>query len=140
MEGAGPKVPLLLPIYGRHDCHELCRFHHHEHIPGNCGKVGEVILLFCACGDSFTKLETSFYSCHSKSKPGQYESHLAFTLPGLCRFVSGINVFDPKFNIASPGADQSVYFPYTQKQKRLTSFHPEIEELLFNNKDNDEHL
>ncbi|CAA6655810.1 unnamed protein product [Spirodela intermedia] len=76
----------------------------------------------------------------SKSKPGQYESHLAFTLPGLCRFVSGINVFDPKFNIASPGADQSVYFPYTQKHKRLTSFHPEIEELLFNNKDNDEHF
>ncbi|KAH1153163.1 hypothetical protein GYH30_049010 [Glycine max] len=51
----------------------------------------------------------------SKDRPGQYESHAAFTLPGLCRVVSGINVFDPKFNIAAPGADQSVYFPYTDK-------------------------
>ncbi|KAJ0963883.1 hypothetical protein J5N97_029005 [Dioscorea zingiberensis] len=76
----------------------------------------------------------------SKDRPGQYESHYAFTLPGLCRFVSGINVLDPKFNIASPGADQSVYFPYTQRQKRLTSFYPAIEELLFSKVDNDEHI
>ncbi|XP_010270733.1 PREDICTED: sucrose synthase 7-like isoform X6 [Nelumbo nucifera] len=75
-----------------------------------------------------------------KDRPGQYESHAAFTLPGLCRIVSGINVFDPKFNIAAPGADQSVYFPYTQKQKRLTSFHPAIEELLYSKEDNDEHI
>lgn len=76
----------------------------------------------------------------SKDRPGQYESHLTFTLPGLCRFVSGINVFDHKFNIASPGADQSVYFPYTKKQMRLTSFHPSIEELLYNKADNNEHF
>ncbi|XP_072995765.1 sucrose synthase 7-like [Typha latifolia] len=76
----------------------------------------------------------------SKDKPGQYESHNAFTMPGLCRFASGINVFDPKFNIAAPGADQSVYFPYTQKPKRLISLHPEIEELLYSKVDNDEHI
>nr|GEU31987.1 sucrose synthase 7-like [Tanacetum cinerariifolium] len=76
----------------------------------------------------------------SKDRPGQYESHQAFTLPGLYRVVSGINVFDPKFNIASPGADQSVYFPYTETQKRLTSFQPAIEELLFGKVDNDEHI
>ncbi|KAB2611950.1 sucrose synthase 5-like [Pyrus ussuriensis x Pyrus communis] len=76
----------------------------------------------------------------SKDRPGQYESHTAFTLPGLCRVVSGINVFDPKFNIAAPGADQSVYFPYSEKQKRLTSFSPAIEELLFSKEDNSEHL
>ncbi|PON97215.1 Sucrose synthase [Trema orientale] len=76
----------------------------------------------------------------SKDRPGQYESHTAFTLPGLCRVVSGINVFDPKFNIAAPGADQSVYFPYTEKQKRFTSFHPAIEELLFAREDNNEHI
>ncbi|THU58383.1 hypothetical protein C4D60_Mb03t13670 [Musa balbisiana] len=75
----------------------------------------------------------------SQDRPGQYESHHAFTLPGLCRFVSGIDVFHPKFNIASPGADQSVYFPYTQKQKRLTSLHPAIEELLYSKTDNEEH-
>ncbi|KAK1436024.1 hypothetical protein QVD17_01799 [Tagetes erecta] len=76
----------------------------------------------------------------SKQRPGQYEAHTAFSMPGLCRVVSGINVFDPKFNIASPGAEQSVYFPYTEKEKRLTSFHPAIKELLFNDQDNDEHM
>lgn len=76
----------------------------------------------------------------SEDRPGQYESHTAFTLPGLCRVVSGINVFDPKFNIASPGADQSVYFPYTETQRRFTSFGPAIEELLFNKTNNSEHM
>ncbi|PPR83051.1 hypothetical protein GOBAR_AA37663 [Gossypium barbadense] len=76
----------------------------------------------------------------SKERPGQYESHAAFTLPGLCRVVSGINVYDPKFNIAAPGADQSVYFPYTETGKRFTSFHPAIEELLYSKVDNDEHI
>ncbi|XP_019093340.1 PREDICTED: sucrose synthase 6-like [Camelina sativa] len=76
----------------------------------------------------------------SKDRPGQYESHTSFTMPGLCRVISGIDVFDPKFNIAAPGADQSVYFPYTEKQKRFTKFHPSIQELLYNEKDNAEHM
>ncbi|KAL0663800.1 hypothetical protein Bca4012_100637 [Brassica carinata] len=76
----------------------------------------------------------------NKERPGQYESHTAFTMPGLCRVVSGIDVFDPKFNIAAPGADQSVYFPYTETPKRLTKFHPSIQELLYNEKDNNEHM
>ncbi|KAL0441177.1 UNVERIFIED_CONTAM: Sucrose synthase 6 [Sesamum radiatum] len=76
----------------------------------------------------------------NKNRPGQYESHVAFTMPGLYRVVLGINVFDPKFNIASPGADQSIYFPFTEKQKRLTKFQPAIEELLFSKEENDEHI
>ncbi|KAH6837616.1 sucrose synthase 6 [Perilla frutescens var. hirtella] len=76
----------------------------------------------------------------SKERPGQYESHTAFTLPGLYRVVSGINVFDPKFNISSPGADQSVYFPHTEKQKRFTTFRSAIDELLFSKVDNAEHI
>ncbi|CAA0842148.1 Sucrose synthase 4 [Striga hermonthica] len=76
----------------------------------------------------------------SKHTVGQYESHMAFTMPGLYRVVHGIDVFDPKFNIVSPGADTKVYFPYTEKEKRLTAFHPEIEELLYSNVENDEHL
>ncbi|KAL9673132.1 hypothetical protein QQ045_029385 [Rhodiola kirilowii] len=76
----------------------------------------------------------------SKDRPGQYESHTCFTLPGLYRVVSGINVFDPKFNIVSPGADQSVYFPYAEKEKRLTAFHPAIEELLYSKVENNEHI
>jgi sucrose synthase len=50
----------------------------------------------------------------------------------LCQ---GIDVFDPKFNIVSPGADSDIYFSYGEAQRRLTSLHPEIEELLFGPED-----
>jgi sucrose synthase len=76
----------------------------------------------------------------SKDTVGQYESHTAFTMPGLYRVVHGIDVFDPKFNIVSPGADMSLYFAYTEKEKRLTSLHPEIDDLLFSSVQNEEHL
>ncbi|KAM7256799.1 hypothetical protein ACFE04_012540 [Oxalis oulophora] len=76
----------------------------------------------------------------SKDTVGQYESHTAFTLPGLYRVVHGIDVFDPKFNIVSPGADTTIYFPYTEKERRLTNFYPEIEELLYSSVENTEHL
>nr|GEV18105.1 sucrose synthase [Tanacetum cinerariifolium] len=76
----------------------------------------------------------------SKDTVGQYESHTAFTMPGLYRVVHGIDAFDPKFNIVSPGADTGIYYSYTEKEKRLTSFHPEIEELLFSSVENEEHL
>ena len=46
---------------------------------------------------------------------GQYESYSAFTMPELYRVVNGVNVFDPKFNIVSPGSDPDVYFPYYEK-------------------------
>ena len=75
----------------------------------------------------------------NKETVGQYESHMAFTMPGLYRVVHGIDVFDPKFNIVSPGADMSIYFPFTKSQKRLTSLHSEIEELLFSDVENTEH-
>lgn len=62
---------------------------------------------------------------------GQYESYEFFTLPGLYRVINGIDVYDPKFNIVSPGADETVYFPYTHQQQRLPELHGEIENLLF---------
>jgi sucrose synthase len=76
----------------------------------------------------------------SKGTVGQYESHTAFTLPGLYRVVHGIDVFDPKFNIVSPGADMQIYFPYTEKKNRLTALHGSIEELLFNPEQTAEHM
>lgn len=45
--------------------------------------------------------------------------------------LQGIDVFDPKFNIVSPGADPDVYFPFTQEDRRLTKFHPELKEILY---------
>lgn len=71
---------------------------------------------------------------------GQYESHAAFSLPGLYRVVNGIDVFDPKFNIVSPGADTSVYFPFTEKERRLTDLHERIEKLLYDPEQTAEHV
>ncbi|KAL3734508.1 hypothetical protein ACJRO7_023805 [Eucalyptus globulus] len=76
----------------------------------------------------------------SKDTVGQYESYMNFTLPGLYQVVHGINVFDPKFNVVSPGANTSFYFPYTDQNRRLRILHHEIEELLFSKVENKEHL
>lgn len=62
---------------------------------------------------------------------GQYESYMAFTLPGLYRVVQGINIYDPKFNIVSPGADADVYFPAANVARRLNHLHEEIYQLVF---------
>ncbi len=61
---------------------------------------------------------------------GQYESYSSFTMPGLYRVVEGVDPFDPKFNIVSPGADPDVFFPFTESGKRVTALLPEIEELV----------
>ncbi len=62
---------------------------------------------------------------------GQYESHMAFTMPGLYRVVNGIDVYDPKFNIVSPGADADVYFPYHDTDRRLVHLNDDIEQLIW---------
>ena len=62
---------------------------------------------------------------------GQYEAHMAFTMPGLYRVVNGIDVFDPKFNIVSPGVDPGVYFPADQDKRRLTHLLPSIRKQVF---------
>ncbi|MGZ5027373.1 MAG: sucrose synthase [Methylobacter sp.] len=62
---------------------------------------------------------------------GQYESHTSFTMPGLLRVINGINVYDPKFNIVSPGADAATYFSYTKQGQRLRHLHPAIEQWLY---------
>ncbi len=62
---------------------------------------------------------------------GQYESYSSFTMPALFRVINGINIYDPKFNIVSPGADERIYFPYYEKERRLTETHDELNELIF---------
>lgn len=66
---------------------------------------------------------------------GQYESYESFTLPGLYRVEKGIDVFDPKFNIISPGADADIYFPYSDQHRRLKTLRPDIERLLLGGND-----
>lgn len=62
---------------------------------------------------------------------GQYESHAAFTLPGLYRVVGGIDVFDPKFNIVSPGADDGVFFPHTETERRSARMTDHVRAMIF---------
>jgi sucrose synthase len=66
----------------------------------------------------------------TKQSVGQYESYGSFTLPDLYRVVNGIDVFDPKFNVVSPGADPDVYFPYTDSERRLQGLHDELQTLI----------
>ena len=63
--------------------------------------------------------------------PGQYESYTTFTMPNLYRVIHGIDVYDPKFNIVSPGADPEIYFPATETSSRFTDLHEEIEGLIY---------
>lgn len=67
---------------------------------------------------------------------GQYESHSAFTMPGLYRVINGVDVYDPKFNIVSPGADADVYFSYKENEHRLQGLHDEIYQLIFGDEPN----
>ena len=67
----------------------------------------------------------------TRNTVGQYESHMAYTMPGLYRVVSGIDAFDPKFNIVSPGADTDIFFPATDKARRLPHLIEQIDELVF---------
>lgn len=67
----------------------------------------------------------------TRDSVGQYESHMAFTMPRLFRVVNGIDVHDPKFNIVSPGADAAAYFPYGARERRLPHLHAEIEQLIY---------
>jgi sucrose synthase len=67
--------------------------------------------------------------------PGQYESYSTFTMPGLYRVINGIDVFDPKFNIVSPGADPKVFFPTPKNQDRFTELAQELEEIIYGDAD-----
>jgi sucrose synthase len=66
---------------------------------------------------------------------GQYESYQSFTLPGLYRVVAGIDCFDPKFNIVSPGADPEVFFPHSEEWRRPEELKDEITSLVFGDAD-----
>lgn len=62
---------------------------------------------------------------------GQYEAHSAFTMPNLYRVVHGVDAFDPKFNIVSPGADPEIYFPASVEARRQRERLAGVEEMLF---------
>lgn len=67
----------------------------------------------------------------TEENPGQYESYSTFTMPNLYRVINGIDAYDPKFNIVSPGADPEIYFPAAETDRRFTHLHEEIDRLVY---------
>ena len=65
---------------------------------------------------------------------GQYESYVNFTMPGLYRIAGGVNIFHPKFNILPPGVNAEVFFPYHQKENRISEMTEEVNHKLFQSK------
>ncbi len=66
---------------------------------------------------------------------GQYESYLYYSLPGFYQVLGGVNLFHPKFNVISPGVDESVYFPHTEQARRDRKGVQRLNRLLFEAQD-----
>ncbi len=66
----------------------------------------------------------------SGERPGQYESYLSFTMPGLVQVRNGVNLFHPKFNVIPPGVDEQLYFPFWEKDRRIINETEHIENRL----------
>jgi sucrose synthase len=98
-----------------------------EHYHFSCQFTADLIAMNAA---DFIITSTYQEIAGTSDSVGQYESYRSYTLPGLYRVVGGIDVFDPRFNIVSPGADPDIYFPYTDVDRRLQGLHPELEERL----------
>jgi len=73
----------------------------------------------------------------TETEMGQYESYQNFTLPGLYQVLNGINLFAPKFNVIPPGVDQHIYFPYSEKEKRIEESTRRWEKRIFYDSDED---
>jgi len=65
---------------------------------------------------------------------GQYESYKYYTFPELYRVIDGINLYHPKFNVLSPGANDKIFFPYYNEKSRLREIREELNEIVFSNK------
>ncbi len=64
---------------------------------------------------------------------GQYESYKHFTMPGLYRVENGVNPKHTKFNIVSPGVNQKIFFPPSNKKDRVEEVTNCIDEMFFEN-------
>ena len=84
-----------------------------------------------------------FFSCEQKISEKIQNTRLLSILPsfplshplGLLRVVAGIEVFDPRFNIVSPGVDETVYYPFSESKRRLTSLQPRLKKLMYGGDD-----
>jgi sucrose synthase len=105
-----------------------------EHYHFSCQFTADLIAMNTA---DFIITSTYQEIAGTSDSVGQYEAHEAYTMPGLYRVVHGIDVFDPKFNIVSPGADDEIYFPFNDTDRRLVHYEEDIDQLLFGADGND---
>lgn len=68
---------------------------------------------------------------------GQYESYKHFTMPGLYRVENGVEPRHTKFNIVSPGVNQNVFFPPSQKENRKDEIIKCVNDMFFENAEED---
>ena len=80
---------------------------------------------------------TSQEICGTDTTQGQYESYSLFSMPQLFNVVHGINLFHPKFNVVSPGADDTVFFPFDQQKRRHRNRVEELSSILFEKSEKD---
>jgi sucrose synthase len=66
---------------------------------------------------------------------GYYESYRCFSMPQLYHVVNGIELFSPKFNVVPPGANENLFFPYTQTSDRDPNNTQRVQDLLLLNED-----
>ncbi|MDW7771996.1 MAG: sucrose synthase [Desulfobulbaceae bacterium] len=99
---------------------------HHYHF--SCQFTADIIAMNAA---DFIITSTYQEIAGTEESPGQYESYSTFTMPNLYRVIHGIDAYDPKFNIVSPGADPEIYFPAAETGRRFTHLHQDIEDLIF---------
>lgn len=83
----------------------------------------------------FVITNTYYEIAGNEDSAGLYESHTHFTMPNLYRVVKGIDIYDPKFNVISPGSNPDIFFPYTEEDRRLTEFHDRIDNMIFGEQD-----
>ncbi len=94
----------------------------------SCQFTADLIAMNCA---DFIITSTYQEIAGTDETVGQYESYNTFTMPGLYRVLNGVNVYDPKFNIISPGVDTRFFFPYFNEKERSAKQLENIKELVF---------
>lgn len=73
----------------------------------------------------------------TKNTMGQYESYKYYTFPEFYRVVDGINLYHPKFNVLSPGANDKIFFPYFNSRSKFEARRKELNEIVFSDKNFD---
>ena len=62
---------------------------------------------------------------------GMFESYETFSMPGLYRVTSGMDLTLARYNIVPPGVSEEHFFPASETERRLTGVCERLEKLLF---------